>query len=102
MADVDRFKDTNDLHGHIAGDTVLKQVAQVIKAAFRAEDVVTRIGGDEFAVLLPMTDVEAVDEAVARIRNSLANHNAANRDCPLTLSLGAATAEAAPLTEALK
>jgi diguanylate cyclase (GGDEF)-like protein/PAS domain S-box-containing protein len=102
IGDVDRFKDTNDLHGHVAGDTVLKHVAQVIKAAFRAEDVVTRIGGDEFAVLLPMTDGAAVEEAVARIRNSLANYNASHQDCPLMLSLGAATAETAPLTEALK
>jgi diguanylate cyclase (GGDEF)-like protein/PAS domain S-box-containing protein len=102
IGDVDRFKDTNDLHGHVAGDTVLKHVAQVIKAAFRAEDVVTRIGGDEFAVLMPMTDAAAVEEAVARIRTSLASYNASHRDCPLTLSLGAATAESAPLAEALK
>jgi diguanylate cyclase (GGDEF)-like protein/PAS domain S-box-containing protein len=102
IGDVDDFKGMNDAHGHAAGDKVLREVAQVVKEAFRAEDVVTRIGGDEFAILLPMTDAVAVGEAVARIRQCLAHHNATHKDFPLALSLGAATAEIGPLTEALK
>ena len=102
MADIDRFKAANDVYGHLAGDNLLREAAQVIKAAFRAEDVVTRIGGDEFAVLLPLTDTNATIEAVARIKQSIAAYNEEHRDCPLAISFGAATAEAGPLTDTLK
>ena len=102
IGDIDRFKSANDVYGHLAGDTLLREAAQVIKAAFRAEDVVTRIGGDEFAVLLPLTDTNATTEAVARIKQSIAAYNEAHRDCPLAISFGAATAEAGPLTDTLK
>jgi diguanylate cyclase (GGDEF)-like protein/PAS domain S-box-containing protein len=102
IGDIDRFKAANDVYGHVAGDNLLREAAQVIKAAFRGEDVVTRIGGDEFAVLLPMTDTHATAEAVARIKQSIATYNEAHRTCPLAISFGAATAEAGPLTETLK
>ena len=102
IGDVDRFKHTNDLHGHVAGDKLLREVAQVLKGAFRAEDVVTRIGGDEFAILLPLTDTATAKEAVSRIRQGLTAYNAAHKDCPLAVSFGIATAESGPLTEALK
>ncbi|MDD5369776.1 MAG: diguanylate cyclase, partial [Anaerolineaceae bacterium] len=52
MADVDGLKETNDTHGHQAGDELLRQTAEVLKSAFRAQDVVARIGGDEFGILL--------------------------------------------------
>jgi diguanylate cyclase (GGDEF)-like protein len=102
IGDIDRFKAANDIYGHGAGDNLLREAAQVIKAAFRGEDVVTRIGGDEFAVLLPMTDTHATAEAVARIKQSIATYNEAHRTCPLAISFGAATAESGPLTETLK
>ena len=102
IGDIDRFKAANDVYGHVAGDNLLREAAQVIKAAFRAEDVVTRIGGDEFAVLLPMADTHATTEAVARIKQSIATYNEAHRTCPLAISFGAATAESGPLTETLK
>ena len=54
--DLDRFKDVNDLHGHEAGNEVLKAVAGEIKAAVRASDVAARYGGDEFVVILTRTD----------------------------------------------
>ena len=53
MADADHLKETNDRQGHPAGDALLKRIAQTLTIAFRAEDVIARIGGDEFAVLLP-------------------------------------------------
>jgi diguanylate cyclase (GGDEF)-like protein/PAS domain S-box-containing protein len=102
IGDIDRFKVTNDVYGHAAGDKVLWDAAQVIKDAFRAEDLVTRIGGDEFAILLPNTDASAATQAVLRIQESIAAYNAAHKSCPLAISFGAATAETGPLLETLK
>jgi diguanylate cyclase (GGDEF)-like protein len=56
VADLDRFKPLNDEHGHQAGDVVLRYLAQALKRAVRSIDIVCRIGGDEFAVLMPDTD----------------------------------------------
>jgi diguanylate cyclase (GGDEF)-like protein len=91
IIDVDGMKVANDRLGHSAGDDLLIRTAQVLRTVFRAEDVVARIGGDEFAVLLPLTDQTAVDEALARCRAKLAQHNA-DHSVELCLSLGAATA----------
>ena len=92
MADVDMLKESNDQLGHAAGDELLKHTAEVFKGAFRREDVAARIGGDEFAALLPNTDETALVEAMERLQQHLASSNAENPDNPLSLSIGAATA----------
>ncbi len=102
VGDIDRFKATNDVYGHLAGDKVLRDAAEAIRGAFRAEDVVTRIGGDEFVILLPLTDVSATAEAILRIKENLAAYNDTHQECPLSISFGAATAKRGPLTETLK
>jgi len=104
MGDVDRLKETNDLLGHAVGDSMLKRVAQVLTQTFRSEDVLARIGGDEFAVLLPDVDVDAAQHAVLRLNEYLHEHNTNYfTELPLQLSVGVATAKYGdPLIEALK
>jgi len=93
IADVDGLKNINDTMGHPMGDAVLKQAANVLQSVIRTGDVLARIGGDEFGALLPATDADTVEQIVTRIRERLAEHNAVNKELPVGLSLGAATAE---------
>ncbi|GGE91022.1 hypothetical protein GCM10008020_39980 [Massilia psychrophila] len=68
MFDADHFKAINDTFGHPAGDAVLRHLAQSLKATFRDVDVVARVGGEEFAVLLPSTDLAAAALVANRLR----------------------------------
>lgn len=72
VADVDNLKTVNDHYGHSAGDELLRKVAQQLRQTFRAEDIVARIGGDEFAVLLPEMDEKASEAIVSRMRADMA------------------------------
>lgn len=103
MADIDRLKETNDRHGHAAGDDLLKRAAQVLKATFRSEDVIARIGGDEFAVLLPNTDIVTAETVLRRVQTRLQEQNAKRTGAPLSISFGISAADQLkPLLEALK
>lgn len=93
VADVDGLKEVNDTWGHAMGDTLLLRMARVLKSQLRAEDVVARIGGDEFAVLLPRTQAATVAGKMWQLREALGAHNVDHPDLPLRLSLGVATAE---------
>ena len=92
IVDVDGLKRVNDMYGHTAGDKLLQRAATILRQAFRAEDVVARIGGDEFAVLLPSTDQAAAAEAVERVNCLLEGGNGEDESVPVRLSMGAATA----------
>jgi diguanylate cyclase (GGDEF)-like protein len=59
MFDIDHFKRINDVHGHLAGDFVLKELARVVQARIRRDEVFARYGGEEFAIILPETSIEA-------------------------------------------
>jgi diguanylate cyclase (GGDEF)-like protein len=93
MADLDNLKGTNDREGHATGDDLLRQTARILRSAFRMEDVVARIGGDEFAVLLPGIDAVSACSAVRRIKESIAQQNARNEGTPLRISIGISTAD---------
>lgn len=71
MLDVDHFKSINDTHGHVAGDAVLHRLAQVLATAIRKSDVCGRMGGEEFAVLLPDTTMGAASTLAEKLRLSI-------------------------------
>jgi diguanylate cyclase (GGDEF)-like protein len=66
--DLDHFKDVNDTHGHLVGDQVLRQVVDTLRASLRGHDVIGRYGGEEFALLMPGTDMAAAIAATERAR----------------------------------
>jgi diguanylate cyclase (GGDEF)-like protein/PAS domain S-box-containing protein len=72
LIDLDLFKDYNDVHGHQAGDDLLRWVGTELQATVRRTDSVARLGGDEFAVLMPETDARAAAPLVERIEERLA------------------------------
>lgn len=72
ILDLDRFKEVNDSYGHLAGDTVLRAVADVLRHTFRANDILVRFGGDEFVVLLPGAGPEEAGILGERARHALA------------------------------
>ncbi len=89
--DVDGLKLVNDTFGHEKGDTLLNAAAKVIKNSFREGDMVARVGGDEFAVLLANGNDEIVKNACNRIRAAVEKYNSSNLDLPLSIALGFAT-----------
>ena len=91
MIDVDGMKAINDGQGHKAGDELLRRVAHVLRISFRSADVVARIGGDEFAVLLPGAHSEKAKEAILRLRGSISDHNSRAQGPKLNMSVGAAS-----------
>ncbi|HQN65814.1 MAG TPA: GGDEF domain-containing protein [Methylophilus sp.] len=73
MMDVDFFKKVNDTYGHAAGDDVLRTVGLLIANELRQGDIIARFGGEEFLIMLPMTDIQAAQHLVERLRQSIEN-----------------------------
>lgn len=88
LGDLDRFKRVNDGHGHATGDAVLRDVAYRLRKSLRAFDLVYRLGGEEFLILLPGADAPHAAEVAGRLRESVADEPIAGLS--ITMSFGAA------------
>jgi diguanylate cyclase (GGDEF)-like protein len=90
LLDVDDFKWVNDTYGHRRGDTILREVASVIKGTIRKTDFLARYGGEEFVIILPQTDLGGAYQEGERIRQAVRGHSygETNQTKRITLSLG--------------
>lgn len=93
VADLDGLKIINDSVGHEEGDRMLLDSARLLKESLRDTDLIARVGGDEFAIILPNTDQTTGAVIIERIKTALYNYNQNNQSLPLSMSLGIATAE---------
>jgi diguanylate cyclase (GGDEF)-like protein len=88
--DVDDFKSVNDRWGHHAGDRLLCLIAATVQRGLRPTDIIARIGGDEFALLLPDTGIESAQQILSAVRGRVGDR-VQHRGWPITLSMGAVT-----------
>ena len=93
--DLDNFKRANDSLGHLHGDDLLRQAADVFRRQLRSSDVVARMGGDEFAIVLPETSAEGARAKLEQIRQQLAQ-SSLFQICSVTASIGAIAYSIAP------
>jgi diguanylate cyclase (GGDEF)-like protein/PAS domain S-box-containing protein len=93
IGDLDNLKEVNDRHGHAAGDELLKATAMSIKECFRTDDLIARVGGDEFVVLLPGVAEEESLEALERLNHCMESYNDQHRLLPIRISFGISTGE---------
>jgi two-component system cell cycle response regulator len=96
ILDIDHFKSINDTYGHFAGDQVLQEVVRRLNANMRFFDMIVRLGGEEFAVILPEAGFEAASKVAERMLTAIATQPFAIKapaalELPVTVSIGLAT-----------
>jgi len=93
MLDIDHFKQINDSHGHAAGDSVLREVAAVLRSQMRPDGLLARYGGEEFVALLPVDDASSARRVAERMRGAIEGSNwrrGTAVDSAVTVSIGVA------------
>ena len=92
MFDIDHFKKINDIHGHLAGDFVLKDVARIVQARIRRDEVFARYGGEEFGIVLPETNLEGARALAEGLREKIEQSRFVfqNEQIRVTISIGVA------------
>ena len=95
MADIDHFKQFNDVHGHLVGDQVLRLVAKTLVENLKGRDVIARYGGEEFVIILPYTKLQDAERVANLLRQNLASKQVTRRGTKevigtATISIGAA------------
>jgi len=93
VCDLDGLKFINDTLGHQDGDRIITIISGILQRNFRSSDIIARIGGDEFAVLLPNTPRDTVKEKVQALRRAMQDYNKSDPEIPLSLSVGHAVNE---------
>jgi diguanylate cyclase (GGDEF)-like protein len=101
MADLNGLKDANDMGGHAAGDALLRRVGQVLGKLVERSMTASRVGGDEFALLLPHCDERQGEQVVEQLHELLALNNQFHGGTPLSLSIGAASGREGERLEAV-
>ncbi len=93
VGDIDHFKNVNDSHGHLVGDVVLASVARIFRQELRGSDIACRLGGEEFLVICPGTDLHGARNCAERLREKIANSpiEVSGKKHQVTISLGVAT-----------
>lgn len=94
MLDIDHFKNINDTHGHKAGDIVLQKLSEIMRETLRTFDIIGRLGGEEFAIMLPETDLQKAIEVAERLRERVASTDVvleAGLPLRFTVSIGVVT-----------
>jgi diguanylate cyclase (GGDEF)-like protein len=96
ICDINGLKRVNDTLGHEKGDELIQATGEILKSCFRESDILARIGGDEFAILLPHSDEDALRHARGRIISHVERYNSQARINDLSLSIGYAVEERQP------
>ena len=89
LLDIDNFKEINDIYGHLSGDVILSDIARALRKQFRGDDIIGRVGGDEFAVFIKnISDMNIVEEKAKAILHALTNTYKGENEYDLSCSIG--------------
>ncbi|MFH2047434.1 MAG: diguanylate cyclase [Pseudomonadota bacterium] len=99
ILDLDHFKNINDAHGHPAGDIVLSEIGKMLSGSIRETDIACRHGGEEFAVILPYTNIEDAKTMIERFRETVAEHQFEYKSTQIQLTASAGIAQSINVKE---